>query len=436
VLVTGGTGAIGGHAARWLAGRGVPALVLTSRSGPAATDVPALAAQLAAAGTSVQVAACDAGSRTQLAGLIGQITADEVPLAGVVHAAGQVQDTPLNQAGAGDLAALLAAKAGGAAALDELTAGLDLDLFVLCSSTAATWGSGGQPGYAAANAFLDALAAQRRARGLPATSVAWGPWGGGGMTTGENAVQLDRRGLALMDPMLAIQALAQSVDADEDQVTIADVDWTRFTPPFTLRRPSPLLTALPEAARATAVSLTEEETAGSGTALAGELTGLVPAAQEQLLTGMVRAETAAVLGHPSAEAVEAVKAFSDLGVDSLTALELRNRLAVVTGLRLPATLVFDYASPAVLARYLRGELAGGDEDGGDHDGGADEAVVRRALAVVPLAQLRAAGVMGILLKLARLHDGAQAPAAASRIDSIDEMDTEGLIRMALGDDGS
>jgi acyl carrier protein/short-subunit dehydrogenase len=407
-------------------------VVLVSRSGPAAAGVPALAAALAGAGTTVQVVACDAGSRTQLGGLIGQIRAGGLPLAGVVHAAGLPQDSALDQASVSELAAVLAAKAGGAAALDELTAGLGLEMFVLCSSIAATWGSGRQAGYAAANAFLDALAQQRRARGLPATSIAWGPWGGGGMTSQEGGHELQRRGLALMDPALAVQVLAQAIDAGEAELTIANVDWARFIPPFTLRRPSPLLTALPEAGQALVGGATEQAAAGTGTDLAGELAGLTLAAQEQVLSGLVRAETAAVLGHGSAEAVETAKAFSDLGIDSLTALELRNRLAAATGLKLPATLVFDYSSPAVLAGYLRGELTGGAGEGG---GDVDEVVIRRALAVVPLVQLRASGVMAILLKLANLHDGAEAPAARDRRKSIYEMDTEGLIRMALEDDG-
>ena len=251
VLITGGTGAIGGRVARWLAGRGTPAVVLTSRSGPAAAGVPALAAQVAAAGTTVQVTACDAASRAELAGLVGQVTTAG-RLGGVVHAAGLAQDRTLEQSSTGELAAVLAAKAGGARWLDELTAGLDLDLFVLFSSIAATWGSGGQPGYAAANAHLDALAERRRARGLVATSLAWGPWGGGGMAGQENVAQLRRRGIMPMAPAAAIQALAQAIDAGEHQLTIADVDWARFTPPFTLRRPSPLLAGLPEASQALA----------------------------------------------------------------------------------------------------------------------------------------------------------------------------------------
>jgi acyl carrier protein/NADP-dependent 3-hydroxy acid dehydrogenase YdfG len=315
--------------------------------------VPALAAELAAAGTTVQVAVCDAASRTQLAGLISQIPAAGMPLAGVVHAAGVPQDTPLDQASVTDLAAVTAAKAGGAAHLDELTAGLDLAMFMLFSSIAATWGSGRQPAYAAANAALDALAQRRRTRGLPATSVAWGLWDGGGMSSQENTAQLARHGIMAMAPALAIAALAQAVDAGETTLTIADVDWARFTPPFTLRRPSPLLTALTETSQPPADNAGTDGTAGVGTALAGQLAGLSAAEQAQILTGLVRAQAAAVLGHASPQAIEPAKAFSDLGIDSLTALELRNRLTVATGLRLPATLVFDYPTPKAIAQQLR-----------------------------------------------------------------------------------
>src|SRR5262249_50109772 len=165
-------------------------------------------------------------------------------LCGVLHAAGLVQDTPIEQASVAGLGEVLAAKAAGAVHLHELTAGAGLEQFVMFSSIAATWGSGRQGGYAAANAFLDALAGYRRAAGLPAASLAGGPWDGGGMATADGAAYLRRRGLAAMSPALAIEALAQVIDHGEDQVTIADVDWPRFTAPFALRRPAPLLSAV------------------------------------------------------------------------------------------------------------------------------------------------------------------------------------------------
>jgi len=231
---------------------------------------------------------------------------------------------------------------------------------VLFSSIAATWGSGLQPGYSAANAFLDALAENRRGRGLPASSVAWGAWGGGGMTDDESAAQLQRRGLLLMDPALAIRALAQVLGAGETGVTVADVDWARFVPPFTLRRPSPLIAAIPEVRGILDAADADPPAAAgdpAGSALGQRLAGLSPADGDRMLVNLVRAEAAAVLGHSSADAVEARRAFRDFGFDSLTAVELRNRLRTATGLRLPATVVFDYPTPVALADYLRAEIS-------------------------------------------------------------------------------
>jgi acyl carrier protein len=176
------------------------------------------------------------------------------------------------------------------------------------------------------------------------------------MLDAEGARQLQRRGLRLMDPRQLMQALGQAVEAGETAVTVADVDWDRFAPSFTLRRPSPLVAGLPEVARA----LTEAEAAteggagapGAPTTLAAQLAGLPRGEQDRMLVQAVRTEAASVLGHPSLEAVQAGMPFRDLGLDSLTAVELRDRLAAVTGLRLPATLVFDYPTPATLAEYL------------------------------------------------------------------------------------
>jgi acyl carrier protein len=271
----------------------------------------------------------------------------------VLHAAGTGQGTTLEDTTVAELAGVVAGKAAGAAFLDELTAGLGLEQFVLFSSIAATWGSGGQPGYAAANAFLDGLAGARRGRGLAAASVAWGPWGGGGMTDREGAEQLERRGLRLMDPQLLVRALAQVLDGGETLVTVADVDWARFAPPFTLRRPSPLIESLPEVKQALADADGGPGAPGAGSVLGQQLAGLPSAEQDRMLTDVIRAEAAAVLGHPSMEAVETGRAFSEMGFDSLTAVELRNRLNAATGLRLPATLLFDYPAPAALAVHLR-----------------------------------------------------------------------------------
>jgi acyl transferase domain-containing protein/acyl carrier protein len=362
VLITGGTGAIGGHLARWLPGRGAPRVVLASRSGPAAPSVAVLAAELAAAGTEAAVITCDVGDREQAAGLIGWISAGGPPLSAVMHTAGAAQVTALADTSVADLAGALGAKAAGAVHLDELTRDMDLDGFVLFSSIAATWGSGLNSGYAAANAFLDGLAQQRAAQGLAGTSMAWGAWGGGGMTDEDTAEQLASRGVRLMDPGRAVAALGQVLDGGEGVVTAADVDWARFAPVFTVRRSSPLIAGLPEAAEALAgngnggAGGDGDGAAGDESALVRRLAALPRAEQDRMLTDLVRAEAAATLGHASAEDIGAEQAFSDLGFDSLMVVDLRNRLNTATGLSLPVSLLFDYPTPVILAEYLRAEI--------------------------------------------------------------------------------
>jgi short-subunit dehydrogenase/acyl carrier protein len=357
VLVTGGTGAIGGHVARWLAARTAPRLILASRSGPGASGAATLAAELAGTGAAVAIIACDMASRPELAGLLARGATDGPPLTAVFHAAGVVQTTAVYDNSLAELSVMTGAKAAGASYLDELTADLGLDAFVLFSSIAAIWGSALQCGYAAANSYLDALAASRRARGLAATSVSWGPWAGGGMTDHESAAQLERRGLRLMTPELAIGALAQAIDGGTGLVTVADVDWARFAPPFTLRRSSPLIEDLPEVRQVlAAASNGDAAITQSGSALADRLAELSRAEQDRMLTDLVQAEASAVLGHASVAAVGADRAFTDLGADSLTAVELRDRLGGVTGIRLPATLLYDCPTPAALADYLRSAM--------------------------------------------------------------------------------
>ncbi|MGF1430525.1 SDR family NAD(P)-dependent oxidoreductase [Kitasatospora sp. LaBMicrA B282] len=421
VLITGGTGALGTRLAHWLAERGAERLVLTGRRGLAAPGAPELVAELAAAGVRATVVACDVTDREAVAALLA-----EHPVHAVFHAAGVIEDGVLDTLTDEQLARVLGPKAEAADHLDELTRGLDLSAFVLFSSIAATLGGAGQGNYAAANAHLDALAERRRAEGRPATSIAWGPWAAGGMA-GDTAV-LDRMRLAGMTPLpteTAFAALDRALTAGTATTTVADIDWSRFAPGFTAARPSPLLAALPEATSSL------PQPAGSGAAgLAERLAPLAAAERSAAVLELVRTHVAGVLGHAAPERIDAERAFKELGFDSLSAVELRNRLGTATGLALPSTLVFDHPAPAALADHLLAELTGG-------LGAPDpqELRIRRALAELPLARLREAGLVDLLLRLAGSEEEAPAPAAEAPAD-IDELDADALIRLAMGDNGS
>ncbi|HEY7147659.1 MAG TPA: SDR family NAD(P)-dependent oxidoreductase, partial [Streptosporangiaceae bacterium] len=359
VLVTGGTGAVGGHVGRWLAGAGASHLVLVSRSGPPAAGAALLAAELAGLaqpGAQVSVLAGDVGERPQAAGLLDWVKAAGPPLAGIFHAAGVLDDGMLDGLDAARLARVLTVKASGAQWLDELTADTDLGAFVLFSSAAATLGSAGQGNYAAANAYLDALAHARRGRGQPGLSVAWGSWGGGGLAQAARVRRrLRRGGIAEMDPGLAVRALEQALAGADTALTVLDADWAQLA--GGPAGPPPLLLELPEVARMASPN-GRAGLGGASSELAGRLAALPEAEQVKTLTGVIRAEAAAVLGHASADAVAAGRVFRDLGFDSLTSVELRNRLAALTGLRLPVTLVFDYPTPVAVAQFVRARLAG------------------------------------------------------------------------------
>ncbi|QEU90081.1 type I polyketide synthase [Streptomyces kanamyceticus] len=359
VLVTGGLGALGGHVSRWLAGNGAEHVVLASRRGAEAAGAAELEAELVELGARVTFAACDMTDRDSVAALLAGVP----ELTAVVHTAGIERSVvladidPSDPDSLGEFADVLAAKAVGARHLHELLADRTLDAFVVFSSISGVWGSGGQAAYGAANAYLDALAEHRRAAGLPATAVAWGPWADGGMVAnaGQDAgAQLKRRGLPSMAPAVAIVGLATALESGDGNVAIADVDWERFAGTFMAQRPSPLLSELPQVRAAFETAAPEQ----GASALAQQLAGLDEAEQERQLTELVRYEAAAVLGHASGDAFPATRAFRDLGFDSLTAVELRSRLSEVTGVALPTTLVFDYPNAAVLAAYLRDEVCG------------------------------------------------------------------------------
>ncbi|MER6416498.1 type I polyketide synthase [Streptomyces humidus] len=381
VLITGGTGALGARVARWAAEQGAEHLVLTGRRGTGAPGAAELTAALTALGARVTIEACDIADRAAVERLLARHTVDAV-----VHAAGVTDTLPLSELDADRLRAVLAAKAHGAAHLDAVLreqGDRPLDAFVLFSSIAGVWGSGGQTAYAAANAYLDGLAEQRRARGAAATSVAWGPWAEGGMAAEGGAEEyLRRRGLAALDPDTALAALRRVLQQGVTGQVVADVDWSRFAPGFTSTRPAPLLDGLPEARDALRTGPTETDDGGAGAALRGRLAGRPAAERTRVLLDLIRTHAAAVLGHADAGLLETRRAFRDSGFDSLTAVELRDRLRAETGLALPATLVFDHPTPLELASHVHGELF--DTSPGGHPGPTGGAAVRERTAHDPV----------------------------------------------------
>ncbi|MFE4455464.1 SDR family NAD(P)-dependent oxidoreductase [Streptomyces sp. NPDC056796] len=348
VLVTGGTGAIGAAVARHLVvTHGVTDLVLTSRRGPDAPGADELAAELAELGAQVKAVACDAADREALAELL-----DGLPdLRGVVHAAGVLDDGVVSTLTPERLDAVLRPKADAAWHLHELTRDRDLSMFVLFSSAAGVFGAPGQANYAAANAFLDALAQYRRRSGLPGQSLAWGLWADRSAMAGTlDQAGLDRMGRTGVQPLSTGNGLAlfdTSVSLNQTLTVPVHLDISRFSGEV-----PPLLRGLVRTAAKPAAT-NSPAAAPTGGSLRERVEGLPVRECEQLLSGLVRTQAAAVLGHDDSGAVGAEQPFKALGFDSLTSVELRNRLNAATGLLIPVTAVFDHPTSAALAAHLR-----------------------------------------------------------------------------------
>ncbi len=346
VLITGGTGGLGGVLARHLiAEHGVRHLVLASRSGPDAPGAAALVKELAGLGAQVSVVACDVADRERLAKLLAAIP-QKHPLTGVVHTAGVLDDGVIESLDGERLRRVLAPKVAGALNLHELTAGLPVREFILFSSAAATLGSPGQGNYAAANAFLDALAAYRRVAGLPCLSLAWGQWQQPSGMTG----QLDESDLARiartgLDALSSTEALAL-LDAARgvDEALLLPVRWNRQA-----LRAAARMGALPAVLNGFVRAPTRR---GAGGSLARRLAEVGESERREIVLNVVLTHTAAVLGHAAAEEVDPRRPFKDHGFDSLGAIEFRNSLAQATGLTLPATLIFDHPTPLVVAEFV------------------------------------------------------------------------------------
>ncbi|MFJ2264693.1 SDR family NAD(P)-dependent oxidoreductase [Streptomyces sp. NPDC087844] len=357
VLITGGTGTLGSRLAEHLAGAwGVRHLLLVSRRGPDAPGARELAETLAGLGARARIVAADVTDPAAVEKLVAGI-GTEHPLTGVVHAAGALDDGVIAAQSPERLARVWAVKATAADHLHAATADLRLGMFVLFSSSAATLGSPGQSNYAAANAYCEALAARRQAAGLPAVSVGWGLWGeSSGMTgqlTGTDLARMSRTGVGALTTERGLRLFDAGCRHGEPHLLAVDLDIRALA--------SLPATELPALLRALTGESAVRRTAATGGLAAADwdsrLAGLSEEEQHRVLLDLVRTHAAAVLGHAGAEAVRADTPFKDVGFDSLTAVELRNKLATASGLRLPATFVFRHPTPAAVAEYLREELA-------------------------------------------------------------------------------
>jgi hypothetical protein len=435
VLITGGTGTLGGLVARHLVDAyGIREVVLASRSGPDAPGAAELAAGLEAAGARVRVVAADLSRRDAVDALVAGIPG----LTGVVHATGITEDGAVTSLTGPSLERVLAAKADAARHLHEATAGHDLRLFVLFSSLAGLLGGPGQANYAAANTYLDALATRRQSRGLPAISIAWGRWEQrsaltGSLTEADHA-RLARSGGVALSTEQALRLFDTALAAARPVVAAGlDAGPARATAAAGFALPSVLgdLVRVPRRAAA--------EPAGADT-FARRLAGLGDAERSRLVLTLVREHAAVVLGHDRAASVRPDQAFRDSGFDSVTAVELRNRLATVTGLTLRATLVFDYPNARTLAEHLLHLAVGTPKD-------PEEARIEQAIRAIPVSRLRDVGLLDVLLELAETSAGGTGNGTGNGTKNgnsngnghgggppasrIDELSSDDLIRLAL-----
>lgn len=347
-LVTGADTAAGAAVARRLVALGAPALLLTvAPGGTVAEDV---LTALRDSGTQVTTRPCDLDDREAVAALLAQQSAGP-PLTAVVHTAVPLTETPLTSLHDENGERVLRSGVGAARHLHDLTRDLSLTAFVLFSSVSGTFGGVGQAVHAAATASLDALAEHRAAHGLPALSVAWAPWAEPADTTGTAAVRRDRlasRGIGVLDEERALTALGDALTAGDTRLLLADVDWPRFHAAYTVTGPRPLIAEFAPAGRPEAVPGTSPSATSRGS----------PQERHAALLTAVKEQAASVLGFPDAAAIDPARRFLEHGFDSLTTLELRNRLTAATGVRLTAATLFAHDTPEALARHLHGELGG------------------------------------------------------------------------------
>nr|WP_245672408.1 type I polyketide synthase [Nocardia anaemiae] len=421
VLITGASGFLGGLFARHLVNaHDVRHLLLLSRRGAAAPGAAELRAELQGLGAEVEFAACDVADRGALAEVLADVPAGR-PLTGVFHTAGVLDDGAIASLTPDRMDVVLRPKVDAALHLHELTADLPLKAFVLFSSAAGAFGGPGQGNYAAANAFLDALAMHRRASGRCGQSLAWGLWGmDGGMAAELSDVDRHRMSRSGMLPLseeqgLALFAAAAEIDTAAPILARLDLGSLRSA-----GFAAALFSGLVPARRETA--------SGAPTTLRARLANTPDSERLGVLVEIVRGQVAAVLGHRNANSIAADRPFNELGFDSITAIEFRNALKDVTGLRLAATLVFDYPSPQALAEYLADEFT--DHHNPDRSADPSDNEIRSALQTIPLSRLRDAGLLDALMKLAHGQEGHGEIDQNITDESIDELDIDDLIDLA------
>jgi len=345
-LITGGSGDLGLHAAEWLVNHGARNLMLISRRG-ARPETDERLARLQDAGVQVTIRQADVSDRQQVAELFAEFSTTLPPLRGIIHAAGTFDDGSLQELTAARFANVLAPKVAGAWFLHEQSREIPLDFFVAYSSAASLFGSAGQANYASANAFLDALAAARRAEQLPAVSINWGGWAGIGHAARIGANRfLQRRGIGSLTPAQGAAALERALSCGHSQLGVVPVDWARF---FEARQSvSPVFAALAESRRQSNGAPADDDTAS----ILHSLQRKNPQEVKEWLRQHVAQQVAVVLGLDSADEVSDGRTFIQMGMDSLTSVELRNRLQKGLGQTLPATIAFDYPNVPAMAEYL------------------------------------------------------------------------------------
>jgi acyl transferase domain-containing protein/acyl carrier protein len=424
VLITGGTGGLGSVLARHLvAEHGAHSLILASRRGADAPGALELQGELEAQGACVTLVACDVSEREQLAALI-QSVPQQHPLGAVIHAAGIIEDGVIGSLTVERLERVLAPKLDAAWHLHELTEHLNLTAFVLFSSAAGTLGNPGQANYAAANAFLDALAAYRLARGLVGTSIAWGLWAQGTGLTGalndDDLTRIGRLGMKALSSEESLALLDAACVSDEALLLPMSLD-------VALLRVQARSEGLPALLR-DLVSVPARRVGTNGASLIRRLASLSATQRRAAITEMIQREIEMVLGAAPPGRMGPERAFKDLGFTSLTAVELRNRLNAATGFRLPSTLVFDYPTPDVLAGYLLEQVSQMTGDGNN-----EAQKLRQAIASIPLSRLQEAGLIEVLLKLANTddHEIHVRDGDDDVLEIIDSMDVDSLVHSAL-----